>query len=169
MSTRELTLATDTRRALLDVSADELRAWLGARGQPAMRARQLRRWVLSGRATSFEQMTDLPRALRADLAAEFLPLGTEVARHLTSSDGTHKLLLRLRDGNVVECVLLQEADRRTVCVSTQVGCGMGCVFCASGIGGVVRNLTAGEVLEQLVRCRNLLPAQERLTHVVVMG
>jgi 23S rRNA (adenine2503-C2)-methyltransferase len=156
-------------RGLLDVPAEELLAWLEARGQPRLRARQFRRWVLQGRAVSFAQMTDLPRTLRDELAQEFVPLGTRIDRHLTSRDRTHKLLLRLRDGNVVECVLLQEADRRTVCVSTQVGCGMGCVFCASGIGGVVRNLTAGEVLEQLVQARNLLPAGERLTHVVVMG
>jgi 23S rRNA (adenine2503-C2)-methyltransferase len=169
MTARELHLASDPRRALLDVPADELRAWLQARGQPAMRLRQLRRWVLAGRADSFEAMTDLPRALRAELAGDFVPLGTTILRHLTARDGTHKLLLRLPDSNVVECVLMQEADRHTVCVSTQVGCGMGCVFCASGIGGVVRNLTAGEILEQLVWCRNLLPAEERLTHVVVMG
>jgi 23S rRNA (adenine2503-C2)-methyltransferase len=156
-------------RSLLDVSAEELLAWLTARGQPRLRARQFRRWILQGRAASFAQMTDLPRGLRDELAAEFAPLGSRIDRHLISSDGTHKLLLRLRDGNVVECVLLQEADRRTVCVSTQVGCGMGCVFCASGIGGVVRNLTAGEILEQLVQARNLLPADDRLTHVVVMG
>ena len=90
-------------------------------------------------------------------------------RRLSSSDGTQKLLLRLHDGNVVECVLLPERDRRTVCISTQVGCGMGCVFCASGIGGVVRNLSAAEILEQLLHARNLLPAHERLTNIVVMG
>src|SRR5438309_622111 len=115
-------------RGLLELSDDELRDWLSARGQPAMRARQLRRWVVAGRATSFEQMTDLPRGLRQELAGEYAPLGSRIDRHLRSSDGTQKLLLRLRDGNVVECVLLPEADRRTVCVSTQVGCGMGCVF-----------------------------------------
>jgi 23S rRNA (adenine2503-C2)-methyltransferase len=103
------------------------------------------------------------------LSAEYAPLGTRIDRHLVSSDGTHKLLLRLTDDQVIECVLLLEANRRTVCVSTQVGCGMGCVFCASGIGGVVRNLSAAEVLEQLLHARNLLPAHERLTHVVVMG
>jgi 23S rRNA (adenine2503-C2)-methyltransferase len=161
--------AAPTPRALLGLTHDELLAWLREQGQPAMRAKQLRRWVVAGRATSFEQMTDLPRALRDRLADEFTPLGTAIDRHLTSCDGTHKLLLRLHDGQVIECVLLREADRRTVCVSTQVGCGMGCVFCASGIGGVVRNLTAAEVLEQLLHARNLLPPHERLTHVVVMG
>jgi 23S rRNA (adenine2503-C2)-methyltransferase len=164
-----LNLQTARRRGPLDLTREELLAWLKAHGQPPMRARQLRRWLLAGRATSFEQMTDLPRGLREELAAEFAPLATAIDRHLVSRDGTHKLLLRLSDEQVIECVLLQEADRRTTCISTQVGCGMGCVFCASGIGGVVRNLTAAEILEQLIHARNLLPANERLTHVVVMG
>src|SRR5262245_18191880 len=156
-------------RGLLELSGDELLAWLRERGQPPLRARQLRRWVVAGRAESFGQMTDLPLALRRDLAAAFVPLGTQVARHLVSADGTHKLLLRLHDGQLVECVLIQEHDRRTACISTQVGCGMGCVFCASGLNGVIRNLSSGEILEQLLRLRNLLPADERLTNIVVMG
>jgi 23S rRNA (adenine2503-C2)-methyltransferase len=157
------------RRGLLRVSDEELKGWLREHNQPQMRARQLRRWLFAGRATSFEQMTDVPRRLREELARDFTPLGAVVERHLVSSDGTHKLLLRLEDGQVVECVLLQEADRRTVCVSTQVGCGMGCVFCASGLGGVVRNLRADEIVEQMLHASNLLPADERLTHIVVMG
>jgi 23S rRNA (adenine2503-C2)-methyltransferase len=160
-------------QSVLGLSAPELRAWMQEHGQPPMRARQVRRWLLQGGAESFEAMTDLPRALRDELAAAFAPLETRVVRHLEAADGTHKLLLGLQDGRLVECVLIQEAGRRTACVSTQVGCGMGCVFCASGLGGVERNLTAGEILEQLVRLRNL-PAPggsgpERLTHVVVMG
>jgi 23S rRNA (adenine2503-C2)-methyltransferase len=156
-------------RALLDVPRPELLAWLHAQGQPPLRARQIRRWLLAGRAESFEQMTDLPLSLRQALAAEFEPLGTRGARHQQAADGTHKLLLRLHDGQLVECVLIQEDARRTACISTQVGCGMGCVFCASGLGGVERNLTGGEILEQLLRLRNLLPGDERLTHIVVMG
>jgi 23S rRNA (adenine2503-C2)-methyltransferase len=157
------------KRALLDVPNDDLRTWLQSHGQPAMRVRQLRRWLLAGRAESFEQMTDLPRDLRLALAEEFTPLGTEIARHLHARDDTHKLLVRFHDQQLVECVLIQEAGRHSACISTQVGCGMGCVFCASGLGGVVRNLTAGEILEQLIRLRNLLPAGQRLTHIVVMG
>ena len=157
------------RRGLLELSRDELLSWLREHGQPPLRARQLRRWVVVGRATSFDQMTDLPRVLREQIAEEFVPLGTTVDRRLSSSDGTQKLLLRLHDGQVVECVLLPERDRRTVCISTQVGCGMGCVFCASGIGGVVRNLSSAEILEQMLHARNLLPAHERLTNIVVMG
>jgi 23S rRNA (adenine2503-C2)-methyltransferase len=164
-----LPLGTCVPRGILQLSGGDLRSWLEEHGQPPLRARQLRGWILQRRATSFEQMTDLPRTLRDELSRAFRPLGTDIVRHLRSSDGTHKLLLRLADDNLVECVLLQEADRRTVCVSTQVGCGMGCVFCASGIGGVVRNLGTGEILEQLIQARNQLPAEERLTHIVVMG
>jgi 23S rRNA (adenine2503-C2)-methyltransferase len=155
-------------RAVLD-HADALGGWLGARGEPAPRARQIRRQVLCNRAESFEAMSDLPKRLREALAADWAVFGTTVAHDAVASDGTRKLVLRLHDGKLVECVLLGEADRRTACISTQVGCGMGCVFCASGLDGVARNLTSGEILEQLVRLRNRLPLAERLTHVVVMG
>jgi 23S rRNA (adenine2503-C2)-methyltransferase len=121
-------------------------------------------------------MTDLPKPLRDDLAASFRVFGTRVDKHLESADGTHKLLLRLTDDALIECVLIQDAGRATACISTQVGCGMGCVFCASGLNGVARNLTAGEIVEQLVRLRNLTDADAtdpdratRLTHIVVMG
>jgi 23S rRNA (adenine2503-C2)-methyltransferase len=164
---------------LLDLKPEELRTWLQVRNQPPMRARQLRRWLVAEGVESFEDMTDLPRTLRQDLAEEFLPLGTRVARHQQADDGTHKLLLRLADERLVECVLIQEEGRRTACVSTQVGCGMGCVFCASGLNGVERNLTAGEILEQLIRLRNqpgpgtkgagMADPRPRLTHIVVMG
>jgi 23S rRNA (adenine2503-C2)-methyltransferase len=155
--------------ALLDRSFQELKTWFQEHGEPAMRARQVQRWILSAGAESFEQMTDLPKALRQELASSMVPLGTQVARHLQASDQTHKLLLKLHDDRLIECVLIQEDNRRTACISTQVGCGMGCVFCASGIGGVERNLSAGETLEQLVRLRNLSPSMQRLTHIVVMG
>ena len=161
--------AVAVKPALLDQSPDDFRAWLAERRQPAMRLKQVRRWVLAARAESFDQMSDLPRDLRADLAEHFAPLGTRVERHLRATDDTHKLLVKLNDGNSVECVLIQEPPRRTACISTQVGCGMGCVFCASGLNGVVRNLTACEILEQLVRLRNLTPADGRLSHIVVMG
>jgi 23S rRNA (adenine2503-C2)-methyltransferase len=161
---------------ILDVPADELRAWLAGRGQPPMRVSQIRRQVLANRAVTFEEMSDLPKQLRADLADAFDVFSTRVERHLTASDDTHKLVLRLADGGMVESVLIQDEGRATACVSTQVGCGMGCVFCASGLNGVVRNLTAGEIVEQLVRLRNLTDPNgtnperaTRLTHIVVMG
>jgi 23S rRNA (adenine2503-C2)-methyltransferase len=147
-----------------------------------MRVSQVRRQILANRAESFEAMTDLPKELRAELARSFAVFSTRVERHLVAKDDTHKLVLRLADDRMIECVLIQDEGRATACISTQVGCGMGCVFCASGLNGVVRNLTAGEIVEQLVRLRNLtgtpgthapgsprtdLPS--RLTNIVVMG
>jgi 23S rRNA (adenine2503-C2)-methyltransferase len=161
--------ARPTLPAVLDVPPAELTAWLATREQPAMRGRQLRGWLLERRAESFEQMSDLPKKLRQELSESFVPFGTRVHKHLSSADGTHKLLLRLADGHLTECVLIQDEGRHTACVSTQVGCGMGCVFCASGLNGVARNLTPGEIVEQLVRLRNLTPPDRRLTHIVVMG
>jgi 23S rRNA (adenine2503-C2)-methyltransferase len=92
-----------------------------------------------------------------------------VVAHRRAADGTEKLLLELSDGQRIECVLIRDGPRRTICISTQVGCGMGCVFCASGLEGVVRNLTRGEIVEQMLRLTLLLTRKERLTHVVVMG
>ena len=94
---------------------------------------------------------------------------TELLRHQQSSDGTEKLLLQLADGGTIECVLLREGIRHTICISTQVGCAMGCVFCASGLDGVKRNLTTGEIIEQMLVLQRLLPADQRLSHIVVMG
>ncbi len=156
-------------QSLLDHSTDELSAWMVERSFPAFHARQVIRWVFERRVETFEGMTDLPRRLREALSADWEVFGSAIDVHHVSPDSTEKLLLTMRDGARVECVLMAEDDRRTVCISTQVGCGMGCVFCASGLKGVVRNLTRGEILEQVLRLRNLLPADEKLTNLVVMG
>ncbi len=153
---------------LLDPAAD-LAGWLAAQGQPAWRAAAIRRWLIDRRAGSFESMTDLPKGLRERLTEHFRIWTTTIAAHQRSDDGTEKLLLEFHDGQRVECVLLRDGIRRTVCISSQVGCAMGCVFCASGIDGVVRNLTTGEIVEQLLRLAALLPDGERLSHIVVMG
>lgn len=157
------------KRPLLDAALHELRDWFVAHGHPAYRAKQVIRWVAEGRVESFGAMTDVPKRLRDELDDEWTVFATTVDHHDVAPDGTDKLLLACPDGRRVECVLMAEDDRRTVCISTQVGCGMGCVFCASGMKGVVRNLTKGELLEQVIRLRNLLPAGERLTNLVVMG
>ena len=119
---------------------------------------------------SFDDCHDVPAALREKLKAEFDLFRAEVIAHNVASDRTEKLLLTLPDKQVVECVLMRETKRRTICISTQVGCAMGCVFCASGLEGLKRNLTKGEILEQVLRLDRLMTdPQERITNVVVMG
>ncbi|MDR2642938.1 MAG: 23S rRNA (adenine(2503)-C(2))-methyltransferase RlmN [Planctomycetaceae bacterium] len=140
-------------------------------GVPLFRANQIRRWIFSRKVSDFNLMTDLSREFRLSLIERFGSVfhGKELL-HEISDDFTEKLLIEWLDGERVECVLLRD-DRghRTACISTQVGCAMRCVFCASGMNGFVRNLTRGEILEQILRLNILLPSEERLTHIVVMG
>tara|TARA_B100000809_G_C15101770_1_gene517190 strand:- start:232 stop:1296 length:1065 start_codon:yes stop_codon:yes gene_type:complete len=154
---------------LLDPDDCHLEQWLVEHHQPAYRAAQVRDWLFQRRVGAVGEMTDLPKELRAELAADFTIWVTKVRQHEQSDDGTEKLLLSLPDGGLIECVLLRDGARRTICVSSQVGCAMGCVFCASGLDGVERNLTSGEILEQMLLLQRLLPQQERLSHIVMMG
>ncbi|MCO6044016.1 23S rRNA (adenine(2503)-C(2))-methyltransferase RlmN [Aeoliella sp. ICT_H6.2] len=154
---------------LLDDIDGQLAEWCAARKVPKFRVKQIRRWLFEGRAGDFNQMSDLPQAMRGELAESFALWTSTIARHTTADDGTEKLLLSLAGGGQIECVLLRDKVRRTLCISTQVGCGMGCVFCASGLDGVDRNLTTGEILEQVLLLQRLLDPQERLSHIVVMG
>ncbi|MAV34387.1 MAG: 23S rRNA (adenine(2503)-C(2))-methyltransferase RlmN [Planctomycetaceae bacterium] len=143
--------------------------WLKRRGYPAYRNRQLATWIFRKRATCFDEMSNLPAVLREELAEQFRLWTSEVVCQQRASDGTEKLLLQWLDGGRIECVLLRDGIRRSICISTQVGCAMGCVFCASGLDGVDRNLTTGEIVEQMLRLQHLLPERERLSHLVVMG
>ena len=128
------------------------------RGQPKYRAAQVLRWLYEKRVTSFAGMSDLPAALRADLAEAFTFLRLETLRTLGSEDTTRKYLFKLPDGALIESVLIpaspalygEASDRRTLCVSTQVGCAYGCKFCASGLDGFSRNLSPGEIAGQLI-------------------
>ena len=157
------------RLHFLDLSVEQLRQWLGEQGQPAFRAKQILKWIYGRRVYEFQQMSDLPQRLRDQLDSAFAVLTAREAEVVQSSDGTDKLLVRLADGGEVECVLLRDGARRSICVSSQVGCAMGCVFCASGLGGVDRNLTRGEILEQMLRLAGRLDEGERLSHIVMMG
>ena len=153
----------------LDPTSETLSRWLDEHDQKSYRGGQIRSWLFERRARQWQDMTDLPQALRLQLADAFPIWTTQVARHTHSDDGTEKLLLALADGGQIECVLLRDRARRTICISTQVGCAMGCVFCASGLDGVERNLTGGELVEQILRLQHLLGDDERLSHIVVMG
>ena len=156
-------------RSLLAATTEELKEWLAQRDYATFHARQVFRWVFERRAERFETMTDLPKVLRDQLQNDWLVFSTNLVHHDVAPDGTEKLLLACSDGRRIECVLMAEDGRRTACISTQVGCGMGCVFCASGLKGLERNLTKGEIVEQVLRLRSLLPSEERLSNVVVMG
>src|SRR6476659_1059252 len=98
------------RTGVPEVPVSDLKTWLAERGEPAHRVRQLRRWILAAGAESFDAMTDLPLRLRQELSEAFVPLASRVVRHLAAGDGTHKLLVALADGKLIECVLIQEAD-----------------------------------------------------------
>jgi 23S rRNA (adenine2503-C2)-methyltransferase len=162
------------RLHLAGLQLQELRQWFVAQNEPAYRANQVLDWIYRHGATSFEQMTNLSQLLRRRLEATCVIYSAEQACVLKSADGTQKLLLRFPDQAAVETVWIPEPPRQTVCLSTQVGCAMGCRFCASGLGGLERNLTAGEIVEQALHVRGLLrrtlsDPQARLTNVVFMG
>ncbi len=155
--------------SLLEFSEASLGDWCRDAGIPAFRARQIRHWVFEKRVYDFDKMHSLPKPLRERLSSSFEILAANVAAHQRASDNTEKLLLEWRDNESVECVLMRETSRRTACISTQVGCAMGCVFCASGLLGLKRNLSRGEILEQVVRIEACLKRDEKLTNLVVMG
>lgn len=156
--------------SLLSHSPAQLEAWFRGHDLPGYRAKQVRKWIFERRAGGFDEMTDLPLTLRSRLAGEFSIWSSRVAAHTTADDGAEKLLFEQADGQRVECVLLRD-DRhhRTVCLSSQIGCGMKCAFCATGIDGVVRNLAAEEIVEHALQLQRLLPPDERLSNIVVMG
>ena len=160
---------TQNQPSICGLSLQELSDWCVANDQGSYRAAQIRRWLFGKRVMSFDDMHDVPAALREQLASEFVLFESTVVAHQTAKDGTEKLLLELRDGERVECVLMREPKRITVCISTQVGCAMACVFCASGLLGLTRNLNQGEILEQVLQLDRLLGPDERISNVVVMG
>ncbi|MFL6585247.1 MAG: 23S rRNA (adenine(2503)-C(2))-methyltransferase RlmN [Chthoniobacterales bacterium] len=143
--------------------------------QPSYRARQITEWIYKKRAPSFDEMTNLPQELRDQLKNKFAFEHLEQLRLLGSKDTTRKYLFRLRDGNLIESVLIpaspalysERSDRLTICVSTQVGCAYGCKFCASGLEGFSRNLEASEIVQQLIAVEQA--SGEKIDNVVFMG
>ncbi|MEL6403715.1 MAG: 23S rRNA (adenine(2503)-C(2))-methyltransferase RlmN [Chloroflexota bacterium] len=156
---------------LYDLSHEDLTDLLKSWGEPSYRADQLYNWLYEHRVASFDEMTNLPQGLRERLAQK-TQLGTlALVTQQSSNDGTHKRLYRLPDGQLIESVLMPYNDhRRTACISSQAGCAMGCVFCATGQMGFARNLSSTEIFEQAMRFSRELEAQgERLSNVVLMG
>ena len=158
----------ETFRDIASMTLPELENYVREIGEKPFRAKQLYRWMHVQLAASVEEMTNLPKAFRERLASEGGLRSVEPVEVLTSKlDGTRKYLFRLQDGNVIESVLMPYHHGNSVCISSQVGCRMGCVFCASTIGGRVRDLTASEMLGQVYGITR--QSGERVDSVVIMG
>ncbi len=166
---------TPLKTPIKSVTLDELEARFCELGQPAYRAKQVLEWLYAKRVKSFAEMTNLPTDLRAKLDEEFGFDVLEPVRKIGSGDTTQKFLFKLGDGSLIEAVLIpaspalygERSDRRTICISSQVGCAYGCKFCASGLDGFSRNLHAGEIVDQFLRVEEL--SGERINNIVFMG
>jgi 23S rRNA (adenine2503-C2)-methyltransferase len=156
---------------LLNLSSEQLKDLLTDWGEPAYRARQIETWIYQRYADDVTQMTDLPKSLRQRLTDESMVSSLTPVTTLESADGyTHKTLFRLPDGGEIEAVRMSYDRRDTLCISTQAGCGMGCPFCATGQMGLQRNLSAGEIVAQVLYYAHQLSLQERqVSNVVLMG
>lgn len=157
-------------RCLQDLSYNEIEELVVSLGQPKFRAGQL--YDLAMRHKEYDEATNLPKSLLDALKKDYFATSLKIIERLVGKDGTEKYLYALNDGNVIEGVFMPHRYGNTLCVSTQVGCRMGCAFCASGLGGLIRNLTAGEIIGQVL-CVNRLqggtPKDRAITNVVLMG
>jgi 23S rRNA (adenine2503-C2)-methyltransferase len=156
---------------LTDLAYDELQSWVATQGEPAFRTRQLFEWIYRSLVPDFAAMTNLPLALRQKLADLAIIQSLTPVDAVTSAEGlTTKVLQQLRDGETIESVLMRYEGRQSVCISSQVGCALGCPFCATGQGGFRRNLSPGEIVEQVLYFARQLQAQSLpITNVVLMG
>jgi 23S rRNA (adenine2503-C2)-methyltransferase len=156
---------------LYALSQDELATVLQGWGEPRFRAQQVWQWLYDRRVSDFDSMVNVPKDLRARLSEEATLGSLTLVTEQASDDGTVKRLFRLRDGQLIEAVLMEyDDDRRTACISTQAGCAMGCVFCATGQMGFARNLSAAEIFEQAMWfARDLEARGDRLSNIVLMG
>ncbi len=154
---------------LKDFTQDELARWLTVRGHKAFRAQQILKWVYHHRLTDVGQMSNVPLALREALAQHFLITRLTCRTHTTAADGTEKYLFTLADGRRIESVFIPSENRRTLCISSQAGCAMGCQFCATARVRPVRDLTAGEIVSQIWEVQYRRPQPEAVTNVVFMG
>jgi len=154
-------------RHLLDMTPEELTAAMQSLGQLAYRATQVLRWVWKDGVYDFAEMSNLPSALREELRRRFAILSGRLVERRDTSDGVTKLLIEWPDGECVETVLIPSKGRASACLSTQVGCPVGCAFCASGADGFVRNLTGGEIIEQILHLQR--ETKRRVTNAVFMG
>ena len=154
---------------LKGMNLSETEQWCTDLGLPAYRARQIRQWLFKKLVTSFGEMRNLPKDLREELSHRARVDTLERVRTQVSRDGTEKTLFRLHDGHHIESVLIPERNHKTLCISSQAGCAMGCRFCVTGRGGLRRSLRAGEIVDQVAQVRRDMPEPERLRNIVFMG
>jgi 23S rRNA (adenine2503-C2)-methyltransferase len=156
--------------SIYSLQLHELEEWLVSIGEKKFRTTQIFEWLYQKRVTSFEEMSNLSKGLREKLNESFALTTLKTIIQQTSSDGTMKFLFELHDGYSIETVLMRHEYGNSVCVTTQVGCRIGCTFCASTLGGLKRNLEAGEIVAQVVKVQQALDElEERVSHVVIMG
>ncbi|MFS0874537.1 23S rRNA (adenine(2503)-C(2))-methyltransferase RlmN [Solibacillus isronensis] len=156
--------------SIYSLRLDEMKDWLTANGEKAFRAAQIYEWLYEKRVQTFEEMSNLPKALREKLEAEFALTTLSTIIKQESKDGTIKFLFQLQDGYSIETVLMRHDYGNSICVTTQVGCRIGCTFCASTLGGLKRHLMAGEIVEQVVKVQQQLDeTEERVSSIVIMG
>lgn len=158
----------NSRLNILDLTIEEIEAQLSLVGEKNFRTTQIVEWIYQKSCLDFSQMANLSKELRDKLNSLFCFPEMNVMKEFVSEDGTFKLLFELADGETVETVLIPTKTRNTICVSTQAGCKFGCRFCASGIGGWKRNLSAGEIIGQILHVKKILN-DKNLTHIVFMG
>lgn len=161
--------SNDLPESVTCLSLDQFTEWMKEKGHPTFRAKQIFEWLYQHRVGEYSEMTNLSIGLREALVSSAPLFSSKVNTTQHSSDGTIKVLIELHDGEKVETVMIPEGKRRTVCVSSQVGCGMGCVFCASGLYGMKRQLSAGEIIEQVLHIRRAMDSEERVSNIVFMG
>ncbi|MED0714506.1 23S rRNA (adenine(2503)-C(2))-methyltransferase RlmN [Aeribacillus composti] len=156
--------------SIYSLKYSDLKEWLEQQGEKSFRAAQIFDWLYKKRAASFDEMTNLPKSLKEALAEHFDLTTLKTIVKQTSKDGTMKFLFELHDGYSIETVLMRHNYGNSVCVTTQVGCRIGCTFCASTLGGLKRNLSAGEIVAQVIKVQQILDEiGERVSHVVIMG
>lgn len=149
---------------------NEIKDWLKEQGEKPFRATQIFEWLYEKRVTSFDEMSNLSKELREKLKDQFVITTLKTVIKQTSQDGTIKFLFELHDGYTIETVLMRHEYGNSVCVTTQVGCRIGCTFCASTLGGLKRNLEAGEIVAQVLKVQQALDeTDERVSSVVIMG
>lgn len=158
------------KESIYSLRLDELKQWLEENGEKAFRAGQIYEWLYEKRVKSFDDMSNLSKGLREKLKENFALTTLSTIIKQESQDGTIKFLFQLQDGYSIETVLMRHDYGNSVCVTTQVGCRIGCTFCASTLGGLKRHLLAGEIVEQVVKVQQALDeVNERVSHIVIMG